>query len=351
MTTPNFEFTLDDIKKISEIKDIRGKKFSYFNGIAPLDNANSGNLSFLSSSKYKKKLFTTKASVIIVPFGIAQNPPENQTWIYTENPSLLVSKICLLIQEKTYQPPDKGIHSSSFVKDSALVSDQAYVGPFCHISEGAKISDGVVLESHCYIGKNVIIGKNTVIKSQVSIEENCRIGNNCVLHPGVVVGSDGFGYEFVSNRHNKISHIGGVFIDNFVEIGSNTVIDRGRFENTHIGEGTKIDNLVHIAHNVKVGCHCLLLAQCGIAGSTELDDFVVIAGQAGIVGHIKLGKASKVGAQAGVIHDLPENSYVTGSPAMPFIAMQKVYALQRKLPEIKKRIQILEKESDRNYFK
>lgn len=342
MTTLPFDFTLEDLIKISETKVIRGQNTASFNGISPLDSAKKGDLSFLSSLKYREKLSATKASIIIVPSTFSQNPPENQTWIYVENPSLSISKVCLHIQEKMYQPPAKGIHPSAVVKEGTFVSKQSSVGPFCHINKGAKISDGVILQSHCYIGENVVIGRNTEIKSQVSVGENCRIGNHCTLHSGVVIGSDGFGYEFVSESHNKISHIGGVAIEDFVEIGSNTVIDRGRFEDTRIGEGTKIDNLVHIAHNVKVGRHCLLLAQCGIAGSTHLDDFVVIAGQAGIVGHIKLGKASRVGAQAGVIHDLPENSYVTGTPAMPFIAMQKVYALQRKLPELKKRIERLE---------
>lgn len=343
MGTLPFEFTINDLVGLSEDIDVRGSEISSFNGIASLGNAKSGDLSFVSSPKYKKKLSGSKASIIIVPSDFPHSPPKNQTWIYTKNPSLLISKICLHVQEKIYQTPTKGRHSSAVVKESATVSPKASIGPFCHINDGAKIGDGVILQSHCYIGENVEIGKNTEIKSHVSIGGNCKIGNHCIIHDNVVIGADGFGYELVANRHNKISHIGGVFIEDFVEIGANTVVDRGRLENTHIAKGTKIDNLVHIAHNVTIGRHCLLLAQCAIAGSTNLDDFVIIAGQAGIVGHVKLGKASKVGAQAGVFNDLPENSYVRGSPAMPLIAMQKVYALQRKLPEFKKRIERLEK--------
>jgi UDP-3-O-[3-hydroxymyristoyl] glucosamine N-acyltransferase len=199
------------------------------------------------------------------------------------------------------------------------------------------------LQAQVFLGREARVGADCWLMPGVVVTAECILGNRVRLQAGVVVGSDGFGYEFAGGRHEKVPQVGIVEIADDVEIGANSTLDRARFSRTYVGEGTKIDNLVQVAHNVAIGRHCLICAQAGISGSTTLEDFVVLGGQAGLAGHITLGREAKVGAQAGVAKDLPAGAFVRGSPSMPYTLEMRVTALRNRLPELFRRVDALEK--------
>ncbi len=237
------------------------------------------------------------------------------------------------------------IHPTSVVDPSAKISPSAHIGPFCLIQKEAVIGDNTVLQSHVFIGNHVSVGKDCLMRPHVSIMDYSRIGNRVKIHNGAVIGSDGYGYVPLNGRFEKLPHIGCVVIEDDVEIGSNTTVDRARFSETKIGEGTKIDNLVQIAHNVQIGKHCLLISQVGISGSTVLEDEVILAGQVGVAGHLKIGKGAKAAGQAGILEDVPPQGIVRGCPALPFQYESRLNMLYRQLPDLYKRVRNLEKGS------
>jgi UDP-3-O-[3-hydroxymyristoyl] glucosamine N-acyltransferase len=228
------------------------------------------------------------------------------------------------------------------VAADATIASTATIGPLCIVETGAIIGERVHLQAHVFVGRNASIGDDSWLMPRVVIATECQIGKRVRIQPGAVLGSDGFGYEFVEGRHEKVPQVGIVFVGDDVEIGANTTIDRARFSQTRIGEGTKIDNLVQIAHNVVIGRHCMLCAQVGISGSTKLEDYVVLGGQAGIGGHITIGKGAKAGGRAGITIDVPAGSFVNGNPAIPLLLERRVAVLQPKLPELFRRVEALE---------
>jgi UDP-3-O-[3-hydroxymyristoyl] glucosamine N-acyltransferase len=211
-----------------------------------------------------------------------------------------------------------GISTQASIASNAKLGNDVAVGAFTVIGDDVTIGDGTVIYSNVTIEPGATIGSNCIVYPQVSIYAGSKIGDRCIIHSGVVIGSDGYGFATHGGRHHKIPQIGIVRIENDVEIGAGTTIDRAALGETVIGEGTKIDNLVQIAHNVRVGKHCLLVSQVGIAGSTELGDYVVVAGQSGFAGHLKIGSGVQVAAKSAVLRDVPDNTKVMGSPAMPF---------------------------------
>jgi len=311
--------------------------------IASLDRARMGDLSFLGNPKYRSQVAECHASVILVPADFPGSPKPNQAYLYVENPSLALAKICARIEQSLWPKPPAGIHPSAVVAPDAIVDATAHIGPLCAVDSGAHIGPGAVLDSGVHVGGGARVGHGSWLMARVVLGAGCVLGQRVRLQPGVVIGSDGFGYEFVNGRHEKVPQIGIVAVEDDVEIGANSTIDRARFGRTVIGEGTKIDNLVQVAHNVVIGKHCILCAQVGISGSTTLEDYVIMGGQAGAAGHITIAKGTKAGGRAGLTTDTEPGAYVNGNPAMPYMLERRLQVLYRRLPDLFKRMDDVEK--------
>ncbi len=310
-------------------------------GVNSLTEAGPGDLSFFGNERYLPQFRKTRASAVLIPRG---GPPAETTCalVEVENPSYAFAETMkrFAIPAPPFQP---GIHPTAVIDDSAVFDrDAVCIGAQAVISAGATIGAGTEIGAGCFVGESVRLGEKCLLHPNVTVLRHSIVGNRVILHSGVVIGSDGFGFEPVDGRHRKIDQIGIVQIDDDVEIGANTAVDRARFGRTHIGEGTKIDNLVQIAHNVVVGRHCLIAGQAGIAGSTRIADRVVIAAQAGIAGHLELGSGVVITAQAGVNKSLSTPGQYLGYHAQPIRESLRILALQRQLPEMIDRIRALE---------
>ena len=303
-------------------------------GISSLLEAKEGDLSFLGNLKYRKHLEQTRAGILLVPRDEPVLPKDGQLFIYLENPSVGLASVCRLLEEKIYPPPPVGVHPSAFIEPSAEVDPTASVGAFCYIGENSKVGKNTSLGTHCHLGHNVILRDHSRLHPGVKILAHCEIGNYVTLNAGVVIGSEGYGFDQSDQGHQKIPHLGKVIVEDHVEIGANTCIDRARFDQTRIGQGTKIDNLVQIGHNVKIGRDCLIVAQVGISGSVILEDEVIVGGQAGFAGHITVGKGAKIAGQAGITKNVNPGEFLKGNPALPFHLAQRISVLQRKLPDL-----------------
>ena len=311
-------------------------------GIASLSEGGSGDLSFLGNAKYRSYLASSKSSVILVPLEYEKLPKIGQIYIKVENPSYALALICRDIEYSLIPKPEAGIHPSAIIEPDAKVSSEASVGAFCYVASGAQVGASI-LESHVSIGRSALVADEVHLFPRVSVGDYCEIGPRNRLMSGSVIGSDGYGYEFVKNTHQRVPQLGNVVTDADVDIGANTCIDRARFGSTHIGLGTKIDNQVQIAHNVTIGRHCLIVAQVGISGSVVLGDRVVIGGQSGIAGHLSIGTGAMIAAGTSVFADIEPQSRARGYPAMPMMQFNRIAVLQRKLPEFFKRFDQLEK--------
>ncbi|MBQ7651978.1 MAG: UDP-3-O-(3-hydroxymyristoyl)glucosamine N-acyltransferase [Victivallales bacterium] len=306
-------------KNIEEIAalvggSIIGNYHGDLTGVSSLKEAMCTDVAFLGNEKYISQVLPSKAGVVLVPPSFQEEPPEGRAWIVCGNPSAEFSKVVTVFTPEAvkYEP---GIHERACVADGAMVAADASVGACAVISKGARIGARTVICPGVFVGENAIIGEDCLIYPNVTIRERCVLGNRVTLHAGVVIGADGFGYDSGPQGHVKVPQVGIVQIDDDVEVGANSTIDRARFGRTWIRQGTKIDNLVQVGHNVQVGRGCLLVAQCGVSGSTVLGDGVILAGQAGVVGHLNLGDGTIVMAQAGVTKDSAQKSILFGSPA------------------------------------
>jgi UDP-3-O-[3-hydroxymyristoyl] glucosamine N-acyltransferase len=335
-------FSPADIAAITQSKGSRGATTETIRGLAALADASAGDLSFLGNGKYKAEVAGTRASVVLLPPDFVGEPQPNQLYLIVDNPSVALARVCARIEQSLWPKPAPGVHPTACVAAGAKIAATATVGPLCIVEEGAAIGERVHLQAQVFIGRNATIGDDCWLMPGVVVATECEVGRRVRLQAGVVVGSDGFGYEFVKGRHEKVPQVGIVSIGDDVEIGANTTLDRARFSRTLVGEGSKIDNLVQIAHNVKIGRHCLVCAQAGISGSTILEDYVVLGGQAGLGGHITIGKGAKAGGQAGITADVPAGSFVNGTPAVPYLLERKIAVLQQRLPELFKRVDTLE---------
>jgi UDP-3-O-[3-hydroxymyristoyl] glucosamine N-acyltransferase len=311
--------------------------------IASLAAARAGDLSFLGNAKYKSQVAACAATALLLPSDFAGEPRPDQVFLYVDNPSVALARLCARIEQALWPKPPAGIHPSAVVAASAKVDPTAHVGPLCIVGEGAQVGAGSVLQASVFLGQDARVGDGCWIMPGCVIAAACSLANRVRLQPGVVIGSDGFGYEFVKGRHEKIPQIGTVVIEDDVEIGANSTLDRARFSRTVVGEGTKIDNLVQVAHNVVIGKHCILCAQVGISGSTTLEDYVILGGQTGVAGHITIGKGVKAGGQTGLTSDVPPGSYVNGTPAIPYLLERRLQVLHQRLPDLFKRVEVIEK--------
>jgi UDP-3-O-[3-hydroxymyristoyl] glucosamine N-acyltransferase len=314
--------------------------------IASLATARAGDLSFLGNAKYRAQVAASQASVLLLPPDYAGEPRPDQVFLYVANPSVALAQVCARIEQTLWPKPPPGIHPSAVVAPSAQIDATAHIGPLCVIEEGVRIGAGSVLQASIFVGREAGIGEGCWVMPGCTIAATCSLGNRVRLQPGVVVGADGFGYEFIQGRHEKIPQIGTVVIEDDVEIGANSTLDRARFSRTVVGAGTKIDNLVQVAHNVVIGKHCILCAQAGISGSTTLEDYVILGGQAGVGGHITIGKGSKAGGQSGIASDVPAGSYLNGTPAISYMLERRLAILHQRLPDLFRRVEALEKQPE-----
>lgn len=297
-------------------------------GVAPLDQARSSDLSFLDNVKYRATFRNTKAGACIIHPDYVSEAPAGVRLLVSEHPY------------KAYAQVAQFLYPSR--QSKGYISDQAFVSPDAVIGEGCTIKAGACINKGAEIGAHSIISNNTVIEENVSIGEYCQIdanttishsviGNHVRIYPGCCIGQDGFGFAMSDTGFVKVPQLGRVIIQDHVEIGASTTIDRGAGPDTVIGTGTWIDNLVQIGHNVKIGRNCVIVAQCGISGSVEVEDFVVLAGQVGVAGHLTIGKGARIGAQSGIMRDVPAGQEVMGSPAMPAKTFMKQVALLKKM--------------------
>jgi UDP-3-O-[3-hydroxymyristoyl] glucosamine N-acyltransferase len=303
--------------------------------VAPLDTAGPGDLTFLDNKKYVGQMATTKAGACLVHQRFAALVPEGVTAIVVADPYRAFATVAGKLH------PD-ALHLVGPYGGDVTISAGAHVHPSARLEPGVTIEPGAVVGAGAEIGSGTIVSANTVIGHDVRIGRNCHIGanatlihcligNRVILHGGVRIGQDGFGFAMGPRGHQKVPQVGRVVIQDDVEIGANTTIDRGANRDTVVGEGTKIDNLVQIAHNVEIGRHCVIVSQSGISGSTHLGDFVVLAGQAGLTGHLRIGSGAQIGAQAGVMNDVPPGARIAGSPAKPVLEYGREIATLKRL--------------------
>lgn len=337
-------FSAADIVAIIQPKATRGSTEATIRGLAALRDATAGDLSFLGNAKYKPDVAATRASVVLLPADYAGEPQPGQQFLLVDNPSVALARICARIEHALWPKPAPGIHSSAVIDPAARVAASATVGPQCVVEAGAVIGDEVHLQAQVFVGRNAVVGDGSWLMPRVTLAAETVLGRRVRLQPGVVLGSDGFGYEFVNGRHEKVPQVGNVVVGDDVEIGANTTIDRARFSRTSIGEGTKIDNLVQIAHNVVIGRHCMICAQVGISGSATLEDYVVLGGQVGVAGHLTIAKGTKVGAQSGINGDTEAGAFLNGTPAVAYTLERRLVVLYRRLPELFKRVDLLEQQ-------
>jgi UDP-3-O-[3-hydroxymyristoyl] glucosamine N-acyltransferase len=331
-------FTLKELAALSG-GELVGDSTLQITGAASLSEATPGEISFFTDRKYIGLLRKTRASAIFVPPDFAE--PINAAQIRVSNPIKAFEQVLLKFAPEriTFAP---GIHPSALIDRSAQLGERVSIQPLAVIEPGAKIGDDTIIGAGSYVGHETVIGSACHIYSNVTIRERSRIGSRVIIHSGAVIGADGFGFEMVDGRHQKIQQLGIVQIDDDVEIGANTTVDRARFGRTWIQQGVKIDNLVQIAHNVVIGKNSVIVAQTGISGSTRVGERVMMGGQVGIIGHVEIGDGTAIGAQSGISKSTPGGAWF-GSPAVPLAEAKQQIAWVRRLGKLVARVKEIEK--------
>ena len=311
--------------------------------VGPIESAHEGQLSFLCDAKYLPHLPQTGASVVLMTESIPFDGETNATLIRVENARAAMGQLLSLVA-KAMNPAKQGVEQPSFVSEDLVIPDDAYIGAFAYIGKNVQLGKGVQIYPHTYIGDNVKIGDNTILYSGVKVYYNCVIGKDCILHAGVVVGSDGFGFEPDAKGVNqKLPQIGNVIIEDDVEIGANTTVDRAMMGSTIIRRNAKLDNLVQVAHNVEIGESTFMCAQVGVAGSTKVGGHCILAGQVGVAGHITIADNCVFGAQSGIANHVKKSGMYQGSPIIDAMNWRRSVVGFKQLPDIMKRLQELEK--------
>ena len=332
------EKTVAEIAKILDGEAV-GDGSITIRGVSGIKEAREGEIAFVANPRYLSLINETGASAIITSKDVKEAP---KPIIRTENPSLAFAKVISLFTPDKVKRP-QGIHPTALIGKNVKLGRDVAIQAYCVIEDNVEIGDASLLYAGVFLGQYSKIGANCVIYPHVSIREKVTIGNQVIIHNGTVIGSDGFGFAKIRGIHHKIPQIGTLLIEDDVEIGANVTIDRARFDKTVIGRGTKIDNLVQIAHNVVIGANSIVVAQAGISGSTVVGKNVTLAGQSGLVGHITIGDNAIIAAQAGVTKSVPANTCVSGYPARPHQMAKRLNAYVQKLPELFKKVSRLEK--------
>jgi len=314
------------------------------NTVCKIDDGIAGGLSFLANPQYTHFIYNTLASCVIVSRDFVPEKPISATLLRVPDPYAAFASI-LEHYAKTLQK-EPGIEQPCFIHPEAKIGEGVYIAAFAYVGKGAVVGNGVKLYPHSCVGDHVIIGDNSTIFAGAKIYDHCVVGNSCTIHAGAVIGSDGFGFAPAQEGNfKKVPQIGNVILEDFVEVGANTTIDRATLGSTIVRKGAKLDNLIQVAHNVEIGQNTVIAAQTGIAGSTKLGRDMMVGGQVGIIGHLKIADKVKIAAQSGIGQNIKdEGAVMQGSPAFPISDYQKSYVMFRKLPKLDLRIFALEKQ-------
>lgn len=318
------------------------------NGFAKIEEASEGCVTFLANPKYTPCIYKTQASAVLVRRDFEPEHEISATLICVDDPYATLAELLNWVN-KHQAPEKKGIEQPSFIAEGVELGEDVYVGAFAYIAPGSKIGNGVKIYPQVYIGDNVTVGDGTILYPGVKIYHNCEIGKRCVIQAGAVIGGDGFGFAPSGGEYVKIAQVGNVVIEDNVEIGANTTIDRATMGSTVIHYGVKLDNLIQVAHNVEIGDHTVMASQVGVAGSTKVGSYNMVGGQVGISGHIKVGDRNQIGAQSGLHNSITSDNVVLGSPPVPardfarqVVNIKKLPTLYRDVEELKKLIKDLQ---------
>lgn len=309
---------------------------------ARIEEGHSGALSFLANPKYTHHIYSTESSVVLVKNDFTPEQPVKATLIRVEDPYATVARLLEMVSQMS-KVEKVGIETPSFISEGVTVPDDAYVGAFAYIGKGVKLAPGVKIYPQVYIGDGCEIGEGTILYAGVKIYAGCKVGKRCIIHSGAVIGADGFGFAPVDGGYEKIPQTGNVEIEDDVEIGANTTIDRAMMGATRIGKGVKLDNLIQIAHNCSVGEHTVMAAQAGVAGSAKIGAHCMVGGQVGFVGHISIADGTQIGAQSGVSKPTKPGDRVMGSPAVDMGEYARGLVYAKKLGSLYERVKELEK--------
>ena len=321
---------------------IVGDKGATVSTVSSIDGGKAGSLAYLTNPKYEQYIYTTAASIVLVDSTFEPKEEVKTTLIKVDNVAQCV--LNLLEMYNASRPQKRGISKLASIHEGAVIGEDCYVGDFTVVEATAKIGDKVQIYPQCYIGDNVTIGEGTKIYPGVKIYEGCVVGKNCILHAGVVIGADGFGFApREDGTFAKIPQLGNVIIEDNVELGANTCVDRAKTDSTIIRSGVKLDNLIQVGHNVQIGSNTVMSAQVGIAGTTKIGSNCFVGGQVGFADHITVGNGCKIGSQSGLDKSVPDGEIRFGSPALPGIQYHRSFAVFRQLPEMAQKLRELEK--------
>lgn len=337
------KFTANDIAEFLN-GEVDGDGTVSVNNVSRIEEGEPETLSFLANPKYEHFIYETKSSIVLVNNEFVADKEVSATLVRVEDAYQALAQLLEMYEQS--KPQRVGIEQPSFVSKTAQVGDQVYIGAFAYVGSNVKLGKNVKLYPHVYVGDNVTIGDNTILNSGVKVYENCEIGAECIFHSGVVIGGDGFGFAPSSaNNYKKVPQVGNVVIEDHVEIGANTCVDRATMGSTIIRKGVKLDNLIQVAHNVEIDENTVIAAQTGVAGSTKVGKNCMIGGQVGFAGHIAIADEVKIAAQSGIGKTIKKEGMVLqGSPAFEFGPYQKSYVLFKNLPKLREQIIALEKE-------
>ncbi len=339
------EFTADMIAGLLS-GEVVGDKEATVNTVSSIEGGKVGGLSYLSNPRYEQFLYTTNCSVVLVPRDFTPKQEVRATLIKVEDVN--ASVLQLLSMYNAMKPKKVGISRLASISERATIGKDCYIGDFAVIEAGAVIADGAKVYPQCYIGDNVTIGTDTTLYAGVKVYEGCKIGARCILHAGVVIGADGFGFAPNANGgFDKIPQLGNVIIEDDVEIGANTCIDRAKTDSTIIRHGVKLDNLIQIGHNVEIGANTVSSAQTGIAGTSKVGHNCFLAGQVGIADHVTIGNMVKIGSKSGIDKDVPDGEIRFGYPALAGMQYHRSFAVFKTLPELRMRIAELERKLEK----
>lgn len=312
------------------------------NTLAKIEEGHPGALSFLANPKYNHYLYTTESSIVLVRRDFVAEEPVKATMIRVDDPYATIAQLLTMVNDMI-NPRRSGIEQPSFIAEGVEVSSDCYVGAFAYIGKGARIGRGAQIYPGAYVGENVKLGDNVTLYPGVKVYHGCVIGNRCIIHAGAVIGADGFGFAPVGDSYQKIPQIGNVVLEDDVEIGANTTVDRATMGCTVIHHGVKLDNLIQIAHNVRVGANTVMAAQVGVAGSTSIGEHCMLGGQVGVAGHLHVGDRVELAAQAGVHKNVPDGGRMIGTPAEDFKSFVQKLSSLNKVPGLIDRVKNIEK--------
>lgn len=321
---------------------IEGDPTVQVSNFSKIEEGKPGSLSFLANPKYTNYIYSTDASIVLVNNDFVADKPVKATLIRVFNAYAGLAMLLDMVEKS--KPKKTGIEPMSFIADSVKLGSEVYVGAFAYIADGATVGDNTLVHPQVYIGESCTIGNNTILYPGVKIYPGCKIGNNCIIHAGAVIGSDGFGFAPEGDTYKKIPQMGIVIVEDDVEIGANTTVDRAVMDATIIRHGVKLDNLIQVAHNVEIGANTVMAAHTGISGSTKVGEHCMIGGQVGLGGHITIGNNVNIGAQAGIISNIKDDAKIIGSPAIPVKDFFKSSIIFPKLPDMYRQLNQLEKE-------